>query len=257
MAQQRGRSEDRRAAQAKREQRRVKSERAKVAAAAARRRAKRRQRITYLVVAVVALALVIGGFFVVRWLTDTSDTAAPPEGASEFGIVLGEADADHEVVIYEDFLCPACGDLEAALDGPLATAVEEGRARVDYRTLDFLSQRGDYSLRAANAFAAVLDTTGPEAAGQFHRALFAEQPSESGPFPDDDALVEQAVAAGAEEATVRPLIEDLGFEGWIADGTEAASQAGVRSTPTVYVDGQQATGSGTQDVARAVLAAIE
>ena len=258
MAQQRGRADEKKAAQAKRDQRRAKSERAKAAAAEARRKAKRKERLTYVVVAVVALALVVGGFFLVRWFTDTSDTAAPPEGASsDFGVVVGDADATHEVVIYEDFLCPACGDLEATLEEPLATAIEEGRARVEYRTLDFLSQYGDYSLRAANAFAAVLDTAGPEAASEFHRTLFADQPAESGPFPGDDTLVDQAVAAGADEATVRPLIEDLGFEGWIADGTEAASQAGVRSTPTVYVDGQQATGQTTQDVARAVLAAIE
>ncbi|MGH3362844.1 MAG: DsbA family protein, partial [Nocardioides sp.] len=146
--------------------------------------------------------------------------------------------------------------LEAQLDQPLTAAVEDGRVRVEYRTLDFLSQYGDYSLRAANAFAAVLDTAGPEAAKEFHDALFADQPSENGSHPDDDRLVEEAVAAGAEEQQVRPLIEDLGFEGWIADGTEAASQEGVRSTPTVYVDGQQVGAESLDSVAQAVLAAI-
>ena len=252
------RTAQKQAAQAKREQRRAKAERAKAAAEARRRAARRKQRLVTVAVVAGVLAVVVGGFFLVRALNDTSDTAAPPAGASaDHGVVFGEADAPHEVVIYEDFLCPACGSLETALDDGLSTAVEDGRARVEYRPLDFLSQFGDYSLRAANALAAVLDTAGPEAAKEFHDTLFAEQPAESGSHPDDDWLVEKAVAAGAEEEQVRPLIEDLGFEGWIADGTEAASREGVRSTPTVYVDGREVTGETTDEVARAVLAAVD
>lgn len=255
MAKQRSRAQQKQATQARREHRHARAERAKAAAAEARRAARRKERLTYVAVVGVVLAVVVGGFFVIRALTDTSDTAAPPEGASsEFGVVLGEASAPAEVVIYEDFLCPACRGLEQQIDEPLSAAVEEGTVRVEYRAIDFLSRFGDYSQRSANAFAAVLETSGPEAAKEFHDALYAEQPPESGPFPDDDWLVDHAVEAGADEAEVRPLIEDLGFEGWVADATDAASREGVTSTPTVFVDGQQVTGQTIEEVVQAVLA---
>lgn len=245
------------ATQVRREQRRAKAERAKAAQAAARRAAKRKERLTYALVVVAVLAVVAGGYFLIRAFDNTSGTTtAPAGGTDDHGIAVGPADAEHEVVIYEDFLCPACRSLESTLDEQLSAAVEEGTVRVEYRVMDFLSHRGDYSMRSANAFAAVSETAGPEAAKEFHDAVFAEQPPESGPFPDDDFLVEQAVAAGAPEDEVRPLIEQLGFEGWVADGTDAASRAGIRSTPTVLVDGQQVTGQSIDAVARAVLGAI-
>jgi protein-disulfide isomerase len=170
--------------------------------------------------------------------------------------VVGQDDAETEVVIYEDFLCPFCGQLESALGDQLDTAIEQGDVRVEYRALNFLSQLGDYSLRTANAFAAVSETAGPEAAKEFHDLVFAEQPPESGPFPDDGFLVDKAVEAGADENDVRPLIEDLGFEGWVEDGTEAASRDGIRSTPTVLINGEQAAGQSPDQIAQEVFAAI-
>lgn len=250
--------QERLAAQAKREQRRAKSERAKAAAQEVRRKAKRKERLIYVAVVAVVLAIIGGAFFAIRAANDTSATEAPPAGASnDYGMVIGEADAEHEVVIYEDFLCPACQSLESQVNDRLETGVDDGKVRVEYRAIDFLSRFGDYSKRAANAFAAVLDVAGPEAAKEFHDSLYAEQPPESGPFPDDDWLVEKAVAAGADEDEVRPLIEDLGFEGWVKNATEAASKAGVRQTPTVYVDGEQVDAPTMDGVVQAVLQTVQ
>ena len=246
--------QERLATQAKREQRRAKTERAKAAAAEARRKAKRKERLVYVAVAVIVVAIVGGAYLAIRAANDTSATAAPPAGATaDYGIAIGEEGADHQVVIYEDFLCPACRSLESQVNDQLAAAIEQGKVRVEYRAMDFLSRFGDYSKRSANAFAAVLEVAGPEAAKEFHDRLYAEQPPETGPFPEDDWLVDHAVAAGADEDEVRPLIEDLGFEGWVADGTDAASQAGVRQTPTVYVDGEEVTADTMDGVVQAVL----
>jgi protein-disulfide isomerase len=247
--------QERLATQAKREQRRARTERAKAAAEARKRAAKRKERLIYIGVVLAVVVVVAGAYFVIRAMNDTSDTEAPPAGASgDFGVAIGADDAEHEVVIYEDFLCPACQALESQVNDQLATAVDDGTVRVEYRAMDFLSRFGDYSMRSANAFAAVLDVAGPDVAKDFHDRLYAEQPSESGPFPDDDWLVEHAVAAGADEDQVRPLIEDLGFEGWIVDGSDAASKAGVRATPTVYVDGKEVTAETMDGVVQAVLA---
>lgn len=195
----------------------------------------------------LTIGAVVGGLLIVVvaavWLQsragDIDETAAAPEGATQsYGLRLGTADAEHEVVIYEDFLCPACKSFEDAYDAELESAVEEGRASVEYRPLDFLGRFGDYSQRTANAFAVVLDAAGPEVAKEFHDLLYAEQPAEDGDHPDDAWLIEKAVEAGATEADVAAGIEGLEFEAWVSNGVKAATSAGVQGTPTVMVDGE-------------------
>jgi len=239
MAQKKSRTpQDKAAAAAKREQRQARNERAKALAEERRKAAKRRQQLTRFGVVAAVLVVLVGGYFFVTSLgSDKPDT--PPAGASDdFGLVVGEADAPRSVVIYEDFLCPFCGQLEQTVGDSLDAAVEAGEVSVEYRPLPFLSRISDYSPQAANAFAVVLDEAGPEVAKEFHDILFANQPEERGPYPDEDEIVAWAVEAGADEDAVRPGIEDMTFEGWVDAAGDAAGDADVDSTPTVLVDGE-------------------
>lgn len=214
---------------------------ARAAALRAEQERKERQRRFFTIGGVVLLLLAIVGVgFFLQWRANqTVEGAATPAGAtSTYGMRLGDEGATHEVVVYEDFLCPACKAFEDAMDEELATAVDEGRATVEYRPLNFLERFGDYSERSANAFAVVLDAAGPEVAKEFHDLLFAEQPSESGPFPDDAWLVEKAVEAGATEADVVDGINDLAFAGWVQNAVVQATDERVQGTPTVLVDGE-------------------
>ena len=225
-------------------------------AAEERRKAqKRKEQMTLLGVVAGVLVLVVGGFFFVRSLGSDKPDTAPAGASGDFGLLIGEPDAPKSVVIYEDFLCPFCGQLEQTVGERLDAAVEAGEIKVEYRPLGFLERINDYSPQSANAFAVVLDASGPEVAKEFHDLLYADQPAESGPFPDDDDLVALAVKAGAEEADVRPGIEDLAFEGWVNAANEAASQEGINSTPSVFVDGKLVEGEGltVNDVAEAIV----
>jgi protein-disulfide isomerase len=141
-------------------------------------------------------------------------------------------------VIYEDFLCPYCGELEATTHDDLARLAAAGKVRVEYRPFELLSTLGDYSARSAGAFSVVLDTSGPAVAKKFHDLLYANQPDEKGPFPDDAALVGLAVQAGAKESAVKTAIEGDDGSTWVDKATQAALEAGVRSTPTVLLDGK-------------------
>lgn len=244
---------DKAAAAAKREARRVRNERAKAAAEARRRAQRRKERLTLVGVVAAVLVLIGGGYLLVRVL-NPSKPDIPPAGATDsYGFRVGEADAPKEVVIYEDFLCRFCGDLEEALAGRLDPAVEAGELSVEYRPLPFLDRYGDYSQESANAFAVVLDASGPEVAREFHHLLFENRPPETGPHPDEDDLVELAVQAGAEESEVRPGIEDGAFEGWVEAAGEAASKDGVSSTPSVFIDGERIEYEDLSEVATAIL----
>ena len=178
----------------------------------------------------------------------------PPAGASaDFGLTLGDPAAPRTVVIYEDFLCPFCGQLQQEVGGRLDAAIDAGEVMVEHRPLGFLERISDYSPRSANALAVVLDSDGPEVAAEFRALLFEDQPSETGPFPDSDDLVALAVEAGADEARVRPGIESMAFEAWVSEATKTALEDGITSIPAVLVDGEMVEGQTLDDIVAAVL----
>ena len=248
-------AEEKAAAQAKRDARRARTERARAQAEERRKAAKRKELLTRVGLVAGVLVLIIGGYFLVTSLGSDKPNTPPAGATGDYGMVVGDADAPKQIVVYEDFLCPFCGQLETTVRDRLDAAVEAGEVNVEYRPLPFLEKIDDYSPESANAFAVVLDASGPEVAKAFHDLLFDNQPSEDGPFPDDDQLVEWAVEAGATEADVRPGIEDLAFEGWVDAAGEAASKAGINSTPSVFVDGEKIEGENLtiDDVAEAMV----
>ena len=228
---------------------------------AEQRRSERRHQLTIVAAVVAVLAVVVGiGFWVQSTRDTTGETAdAVPAGVtSDYGIVVGDESAPTAITVYEDLQCPVCAQFEAATADRLAQAVEAGDVRVDYRLVSFLDEAStnDYSSRALNAALVVLDTSGVETFKEFHDLLFANQPAEGGPGPEDDQLIHYAVQAGAEEAAIREPIEDKVYEQWIKNATEQMSKNGVNGTPTVLIDGEQVEGT-PQEAIDAVLAATE
>ncbi|MCW2794404.1 MAG: oxidoreductase [Nocardioides sp.] len=229
----------------KKSARETRAERA--AAALIEQRRQERRRTTLMVGGVVlAMVLIVGAGFLVNRMRDTStDVAAPPAGSGDYGVAIGDKTAPHTVIVYEDFLCPFCGEFEKVSHEDLAQLAEDGKVYVEYRPFDLLDT--DYSVAAAAALKVVLDASGPEVAKKFHDLLYAEQPDEGGPYPDSDWLVKKAVEAGATEAKVRTGIENETGKSWVQDATKAAADAGVNSTPTVLLDGTVFTDGRTPD----------
>ena len=206
-------------------------------AAQAKREARRR---ILTIVAVVAVMVIIVGGAVGISLLNKKDVEAVAAGSSEYGVTIGDEDAPHTVIIYEDFLCPFCGALEAETRDDLADLAADGKVLVEYRPFDLLSQSyGDYPIRAASAFALVTEKAGPEVGKKFHDLLFENQPSEQNPDSvSNDDLVDLAVEAGAEEADVRDGIESVSHKDWVAKATAEAQAANITGTPTVLLDGE-------------------
>jgi protein-disulfide isomerase len=196
--------------------------------------AERRRRLLGVLGVVLVLALVIGGAFAYQRLT----TKTPTVSSSEHFVAIGPTDAPHTVVIYEDFLCPYCGELERHASKKLASLAEEGKVRVEYRPFVLLSRISDYSKRSAGIFGVVLKTAGEGPAKKFHDLLYADQPEETGPYPTDDELIALAVKAGANESKVRDGVDHGTATDWATAATNAADNAGVSSTPTILLDGK-------------------
>ncbi len=213
---------------------------AKAAAELEALRKKQARKSILIVVAVVAAIAVVIAALVLFSLNRSNDSKVTAEASSSsHGLVVGPADAPHKVVIYEDFLCPYCGDFEAATSEDLAELAADGKVQVDYRPFVLLDQVGPYSELATSAFAVVQDEAGDQVAKEFHDLLFENQPSESGPFPEAGDLVDLAVEAGAEESAVKDRIESLDGKAWAEAATKAAADDGVQGTPTILLDGEQ------------------
>jgi len=242
------------------------------AAAVRREQEKDRRRRTVLVgaVAIGVLALIVGTFAFVQSVRDSAgegagQVAGAPDGAvDEYAVSLvaeGAAGAASVTVeVYEDFMCPVCGQFEADAGDTLREYAESGDVQVRYRPISFLDRASngtEYSTRSMNAVGVVLDENGPEAALELHDALFANQPAENTDGLSDEELIELAVEAGADRAAVTQPIEDVKFERWVDDATAASQNEGVGGTPTVVVNGEKLEDNSVEALTAAVERARE
>lgn len=252
----------------------------------AQERAARRNKI---VAAAVLLVVVLGAVAVV-WFTiqqsnkakeqygsvvygaGASDVVAPaladvtaPSTADDTGAIpvsaagVGEVGADDVVVtIYFDFMCPYCGQFDAANSADLDALAQTDGVTLKYRPISFLdtqSKNTNYSTRAANAAAIVADKDA-ENFTAFVTALYENQPSEGTAGPTDAEIAEIAEGVGVP-ATVTATFTDTvegtfttagseteqtgtwrTFSAWVAATTnQMTADVGRIGTPTVLIDG--------------------
>jgi protein-disulfide isomerase len=147
----------------------------------------------------------------------------------------GSSDPKAVLSLYEDFLCPACGNFEKQFGPTVSKLIDSGAVAADYYMVAILDRQGDgYSSRSSNAAYCVADES-TDAFRRFHAALYAQQPEEGvGPFPDNARLIEVArqagVAGGVPECINSGRYEEM------AGGLAAAT--GVNSTPTIRINGE-------------------
>lgn len=188
----------------------------------------------------VALTLILAIGFGVQSARDTTgQVSTPPAGVVDDFAVPRGGEAPVTVTVYEDFMCPFCGDFEAAALPVFEKYVDEGKVQVQYRVVSFLdraSDGSDFSTRSMNALGVVLDAAGEDVAIRFHDLIFEQQPEEGTAGPSDDELIDLAVEAGATESDVSGPIKAIRFEQWVENATDDASKQQVTQTPTVLVD---------------------
>lgn len=177
---------------------------------------------------------------------DKNNAPAQPTAAAtavadpgKIGIAAAAAGKPGQVVIYLDFMCPACKNFESSYGSQIDALREEGKITVEYRALPFLdrfSSGTNYSSRSAAAAACVVNES-PESYKKFVDSLYANAPEENSKGLDNAKLEQLATDAGAKSIsscvdakTYRPFVQYTGL---------LASGSGVNATPTVFVQGKQ------------------
>ncbi|WP_137147090.1 thioredoxin domain-containing protein [Mycolicibacterium sp. CR10] len=189
------------------------------------------------IVVIFAVALVL---YIVMGADDkpTAGEADPIRVASTTSLIKKEGTDEPKAVVslYEDFLCPACGNFEQQFGPTIGKLIDSGAIAADYYMVSILDrpQNDNYSSRAGGAAYCVASESN-EAFRRFHAALYAQQPSESGAaFPDNARLVEVARQAGAA-GTVPECINKGTFVDMVT-GLAAATE--VKATPTIRINGE-------------------
>lgn len=201
------------------------------------REKKIRNRVTIGVIGVVALALIVGLIWLIPVLTAKNSKPAA-SGSDKYAITIGSASAPVTIDIYQDYMCPYCGQFERAQTSDLKVLADSGTAKIVFHVMAFLddsSSGAKYSTRAANAFVVVAQKE-PDKALAFNAALFANQPSEGSTGLTDAEIATRAKSVGVSDA-VADSLASLSQADFVKSSNDAAFAAGVTSTPTVKING--------------------
>ena len=232
----------------------------RAAAIRAEQARKERNRKVALVAGIVVLlcAIVAAGAWYGSGGEKASPTssATPPVAAGPATLKMGDSSAPVKVVIYEDFLCPFCRELENSTRTFLQENAAKGKVYVEYQPINLLSDY-PYSAKALNAWAAVLKHASPRAALKLHDLLYDHQPYEQSSSQVTDAQIAAWVKeAGGDNAAVRDAMKTQDAE-FFALADDAMNAAGVQSTPTVFVNGKELPATAVTDMVSTIEAAVD
>lgn len=223
-----------------------------------REKAAKRQRsvITGAIVVVVIALVALAGYGISTINGDNAPEAfsieytAADAGGSDTDATATDTPADYEPVVvemYEDFQCPACQALEQVYGEQLQTLVASGDITIKYHPFSFLDERGgspnEYSKRSTNAAICVYEEYDAAAYKTFHDYLYANQPSEGSPGPEDEDLIAAAESLGF--TGIDSCVTDHTYFDRIQKAKEAGGERGVTGTPTIYIDDEQVEDNGT------------
>jgi protein-disulfide isomerase len=152
----------------------------------------------------------------------------------------GSSDPKAVLSLYVDFQCPHCRDFEQAYGPTIKKLVESGAVAADYYMVAILnsSANQNYSTRSASAGYCVGDadkSPTKEVFTRFHTALFAQQPPEGSPAPDNAALITTARLSGMAPGNITDCVNSGKYTDMV-NGLAAAAK--INATPTVRLNGQ-------------------
>ena len=207
------------------------------------------RRSPLVVVSAVAVVLMTGLIAALLLTSNPGGTPAaisiiqpPATGIDQYadGEAIGLEDAPVVLEVYADYQCPWCGRFaRETLPGLVGTFVADGQLRIEERAIAFLGTGSpDESLDAAAAAACAAP------AGtywSFADYLAWNQSGENEGAFSRERLGAIAVRVGLQPAAFQACLDDPQIRGAIQARTAQAFQAGIQSTPTFLVNGEQVT----------------
>lgn len=194
---------------------------------------RRRERTLRFSIAAAVLAAVVIIAVAVNASRDGGAVNLPSDvSADDAGIVVGDPDAPVTIDNWIDFLCPHCQEFEETNGEAVDELVDSGDVKVVYHPLTFTG--ATYSARANSAFACAADEG---QANEFLKAAFNTQIQSASPVQwsnDDLKQIGEDAGVGGDFAA---CVDDGTYESWTDTVDDAAREAEVTGTPTLFIDG--------------------
>lgn len=237
--------------------RRDKAAQARNAQQAAEKRRERTVRIIGAVVVVAVVVAIIGIAVFAKSSSNSSadatatasapgESAALPTGVYAAGTeymygwpAQPVKDGIPTLQLWEDFQCPACGQLEKANGAGIEQLAKDGKINLIYRPTTFLdgNLKNDSSKRATAAWGCAIE------AGkglEYHNALYANQPANEGDGYTDEQLQSLAATAGVSDtAAFSKCYTDRKYLGWALNSTQVFTEGNFQGTPTGVLNGNE------------------
>jgi protein-disulfide isomerase len=174
----------------------------------------------------------------------TKDLVTPPtsySGITQTGESVGAANAPVVIELFSDFQCPACKIFVTTEMQSLVTDfVRPGLVRIEAKDIDIIDRgSGTESLRLA---------VGAACAGEqgkywdFHDLVFWNQGRENRGDHSNEFIARIATAAELDMTAWSSCITKTDLAQQVLKQTTDSAAAGVRSTPTLRINGQVITG---------------
>jgi protein-disulfide isomerase len=205
--------------------------------------AERRRKVTLWTSVGVVLVLFVAGLvgYTVMSQQDKG-TVNTPTVAVDDGTAFAIGSGPVTVDIYEDFMCPACGNFEQASGETLQNLAEANKITLRMHPvaiLDRFSNGTEYSTRSAGAAAAAA------VEGKFlelHNVLYDNRPEENTDGLSNEKIIELAKSVGLTSDAFVNAVNEGTYKTWATDVTEKFSNRDYTGTPTIVVNGTQLTG---------------
>lgn len=179
----------------------------------------------------------------------TKDLVTPPTsygGIAQTDETVGAANAPVVIEIFSDFQCPACKlFVTTELQGLLTDFVRPGLVRLEAKDIDIIDRgTSTESLRLAVGAACAADQ------GKywpFHDLVFWNQGRENRGDHSNEFIARIATAAEVDMTAWNTCITRTDLAQAITTRTTDSATAGIRSTPTLRINGQTVTGVPSYD----------
>jgi protein-disulfide isomerase len=151
---------------------------------------------------------------------------------------LSHPGAKITIVEFSDFQCPFCGRYQQTVHPELLKQyVDSGQVNFVYMHSAFLGQESVWAAQAAECAA------DQDKFWSFHDLLFSRQNGENQGAFTKDKLSGFAKELGLDMAKFDPCLTNDETLARVQADTQAAQKAGVRGTPTFFINGQPLVGA--------------
>lgn len=185
--------------------------------------------------------------------------SSPAKSANAFDLsgqpTLGAANAPVTVVAFEDFKCPACQRYDQTVFPQIQSKyIDTGKIRYAFFNFPFI---GPDSVTAAVAGECVVDQK-PALFWPYSHVLYRAQKDERTQWATPAYLVELAgLVDGIDTTELRACIDAQRTLERVNADRQRGLDAGVRGTPSVYVNGQLVENASYAGISQAIDAALQ